>query len=148
MRPLIIFDLDGTLADASHRRHLVEGDKRYFDKFYDACYGDSPMAATITVARALWSAHDLWMFSGRTERVAVLTETWLVKHDIAHLFVRKRFRPEGDYTPDDKLKRQWYWEMDEADRARLILTFDDRDRIVAMWRELGVPCFQVAPGAF
>ena len=28
------------------------------------------------------------------------------------------------------------------------LAFDDRDRVVAMWREEGVPCFQVAPGDF
>jgi hypothetical protein len=28
------------------------------------------------------------------------------------------------------------------------LIFDDRDRVVAMWRSLGIPCFQVAKGDF
>lgn len=31
---------------------------------------------------------------------------------------------------------------------RLVMTFDDRDRVVAMWRRNGVVCAQVAPGDF
>ena len=34
------------------------------------------------------------------------------------------------------------------DGERLIAVFEDRDRVVAMWRDAGVPCFQVAPGDF
>ena len=149
MKPLVIFDLDGTLSDAAHRRHLVEGEKRYFDKFYDECYKDGPMLATFAVARGLHATgHELWVFSGRTDRVAVLTATWFIKHEIAHLFSRMQFRPEGDYTPDDQLKLQWFEQMSRDDRHRLVLTFDDRDRMVKMWRSLGVTCFQVAAGDF
>lgn len=50
--------------------------------------------------------------------------------------------------PDEKLKRLWLNEMSQADRSRLTAVFDDRDKVVAMWREAGVPCFQVAPGEF
>jgi hypothetical protein len=34
------------------------------------------------------------------------------------------------------------------DRQRLVAAFDDRDRVVQMWRAAGVTCFQVAPGEF
>jgi hypothetical protein len=27
-------------------------------------------------------------------------------------------------------------------------TFDDRDKVVKMWRDNGIICFQVAPGDF
>jgi hypothetical protein len=57
-------------------------------------------------------------------------------------------RPEGDFTPDEQLKFSWLTEMEPPERNRLIATFDDREKVVKMWREAGVPCFQVAPGAF
>ena len=107
------------------------------------------MRATIAVARALYNAgNELWLFSGRSDEVQVLTTTWLIEHNISNLFTVRRFRPAKDYTPDDQLKYGWYLEMSQEDRDRLLLTFDDRDRMLAMWRALGVPCFQVAPGAF
>jgi hypothetical protein len=34
------------------------------------------------------------------------------------------------------------------DRMRLMCVFDDRDKVVKMWRDEGVACFQVAPGEF
>ena len=38
--------------------------------------------------------------------------------------------------------------MSPEDRARLVMVFDDRDRVVNMWRRNGVVCAQVAPGDF
>ena len=35
-----------------------------------------------------------------------------------------------------------------SDGFELILAFDDRNSVVAMWRKLGVPCAQVAKGDF
>lgn len=149
MKPLVIFDLDGTLADAEHRRHFVSDGARRWPEFFRACYKDAPKPATIAVARALHATgHELWLFSGRSDEVAVLTATWLIEHDLAHLFTVMRFRPAADHTPDHELKHQWYDEMTGSDRARLLLVFDDRDRLVKMWRALGVPCFQVADGDF
>ena len=39
-------------------------------------------------------------------------------------------------------------EMRPEDRARLVAVFEDRKRVVDMWRENGVTCYQVAPGDF
>ncbi len=153
-KPLVIFDLDGTLSDATHRQWMIRKDradglKPDWRTFYRACGRDKPKLATIAVAKALHAAsHELWLFSGRSNEVQALTSAWLVEHELAMLFSRYRFRPEGDHQPDDKLKRGWYEEMSEQDRERLLLVFDDRDRMVAMWRSLGVTCFQVAPGDF
>ena len=35
-----------------------------------------------------------------------------------------------------------------TDKERLVAVFEDRDRMVKMWRAAGVPCFQVADGEF
>lgn len=57
-------------------------------------------------------------------------------------------RQAGDYTADDVLKKQWLDAMLIDDRRRLVAVFDDRDRVVQMWRNAGVTCFQVASGEF
>ena len=59
-----------------------------------------------------------------------------------------RMRKQGDYTPDEVLKKQWFDELSTHDRMRLMCVFDDRDKVVKMWRDEGVACFQVAPGEF
>ena len=48
--------------------------------------------------------------------------------------------------PDEKLKLQWLNEMDWKDDV--VAVFDDRDKVVNMWRENGLTCMQVAYGNF
>lgn len=154
MRPLYIFDLDGTLALIEHRRHFVERDRKDQDwkGFYGACDRDEPNHPVIRTMEALRaSGADIWIFSGRSDEVRIRTSDWLAKHttfmswDAAAALTMRR---EGDYTADDVLKRQWYDAMLIDDQKRLVATFDDRDRVVQMWRAAGVTCFQVAPGEF
>lgn len=152
MRPLYIFDLDGTLALVDHRRHFVENGAGRWREFYAACVNDKPNVPVIRVLNSLvYAAADIRIFSGRSDEVQAQTVSWLLTH--AALARREivsglRMRKEGDYTPDEVLKKQWLDELSRTDRRRLTAVFDDRDKVVAMWRENGVPCFQVAPGDF
>ncbi len=159
MRPLYIFDLDGTLALIEHRRHFVERErgKQDWKAFYRACVDDVPNEPIIRIMRRLRWFSDIWIFSGRSDEVRQQTVEWLVKHtgfrsgDFDDAFGDRdilTMRAEGDYTPDDVLKKQWLDAMLPEDRQRLVAVFDDRDRVVAMWRANGVTCLQVAPGGF
>ena len=56
-------------------------------------------------------------------------------------------RKAGDHRNDDILKIEMLAEV-RAEGYDPIMAFDDRDRVVAAWRAAGVPCAQVAPGAF
>lgn len=191
MKPLYIFDLDGTLALIQHRRPLVElqkgspvtvkgssatfvgkhaerSDDVWLDHgpsvgiylwhksdvvfkpnwpaFFKACVRDEPNVPVINTMRALVNArNDVWIWSGRSDEVRAETEDWLAKH--VHDELPLKMRKAGNYTPDDQLKDAWLKEMEPADRQRLVV-FDDRDRVVSMWRRNGVPCFQVAEGDF
>ena len=42
MTKAVIFDIDGTLADCSHRLHHVTGDKRDWNKFFAEMSEDPP----------------------------------------------------------------------------------------------------------
>lgn len=151
-RPLYIFDLDGTLALIDHRRHILDdGDHDKWRRFYAACNKDKPNTPVLTLMEATRLFSDVWIFSGRSDEVRVKTVDWLTKHtsftsdDLDTALV---MRAEGDHTADHVLKRQWYDSMLDEDRRRLCMVFDDRDRVVKMWRSLGVTCAQVAEGDF
>jgi hypothetical protein len=160
MRPLYIFDLDGTLADCSHRLPYITGDKKDWRAFFAACVDDKPIPETIRTLRALRrGGAEIWVWTGRSDEVVAETEEWLYKHGIfpsvpfltwtpfaapEMLLMRKA----GDHQPDDKLKFGWLADLEPPERNRLTGVFEDRDRVVAMWREYGVQCFQVAAGAF
>lgn len=159
MKPLYIFDLDGTLALIEHRRHFVERDRKDQDwaGFYAACVDDKPNEPVIRVMESLRRFADVWIFSGRSDEVRSQTVEWLVEHtsfassDFDSAFGTQdvlTMRAEGDYTADDVLKRQWLDDMLVEDRQRLVAAFDDRDRVVRMWRSAGVACLQVAEGEF
>lgn len=153
MRPLYIFDLDGTLANIEHRKHMLADadDPQRWRRFYAACHLDEPNWPVIKVMDSLLMLADIWIFSGRSDEVRDKTVSWLtrytslLKHDLDTALVMRR---AGDYTADDKLKEQWLHGMLVDDRRRLVAVFDDRRRVVDMWRGNGVPCFQVADGEF
>jgi len=153
MKPLYIFDLDGTLALIEHRKHMLESDDRQkWRRFYAACDQDAPNWPVIDTMKRLAMFADIWIFSGRSDEVRGKTVAWLADH--THFMTHElegpmlQMRREGDYTADDVLKGQWFMNMLFEDRQRLVAVFDDRDRVVQMWRKLGVTCFQVADGEF
>ena len=155
MKPLYIFDIDGTIARIDHLRHLVDGandDAHKWRKFYAACDKDIPNTPVInTMEHIRRSGGEIWFFSGRSDEVRDKTIAWLADNTSFgpnDLDVVLMMRREGDFTADDVLKRQWFDGMLIEDQKRLVAVFDDRDRVVAMWRSVGVACFQVAPGDF
>lgn len=156
MRPLYIFDLDGTLALIQHRRHFVERERKAQDwaAFYAACTDDEPNNPVIRVMESLrQTGAEVWIFSGRSDEVRGKTVDWLAQHTsfLTHELAGPpmlTMRAAGDYTPDDVLKRSWLDDMLREDRDRLYCAFDDRDRVVKMWRDAGVTCLQVAEGEF
>ncbi len=150
MKPLYIFDLDGTLALIEHRLPLLEsGDRDRWDRFHAACEHDPPNRPVIATMEALRrSGADIWIFSGRNGSTRETTIVWLCKHTSftrEELELTLHMRAVDDYTEDINLKRLWLERTLQEDRDRLVAVFEDRDRVVAMWRAAGVPCFQVAP---
>lgn len=147
MKPVYIFDLDGTLADIEHRVHHIQGEKKDWRAFFSACVDDKPIASTINVMVALMQAGcEVWLWTGRSGEVATSTREWLAKH--AHMPHAIRMRAQGDYRADHIIKKEWLDNLHPEDRERVMGVFEDRDAVVQMWRECGLTCYQVAPGNF
>lgn len=154
MRPLYIFDLDGTLADATHRLHFITAGKKDWDSFFLAAEHDAPIQSTISTLKALRSGGaEIWIWTGRSAVVERSTEIWLAKHGIVQWGCFRApealmMRPEGDHRPDTDLKFGWLADLEPPERKRLTAVFEDRSSVVQMWRDAGVTCYQVAPGEF
>jgi hypothetical protein len=166
--PLYIFDLDGTLALIDHRRHLVEAplipssdsnvphkDPKFkpdWDAFFAACIKDAPNWPVIGLMLQLRSTGaDIRIWSGRMDTVRGATLEWLWVYTTIQPHLLDpilKLRPAGDYRPDEQLKKKWLNALSPEDRSRLGGVFDDRDKVVDMWRDNGVTCFQVARGDF
>jgi hypothetical protein len=131
---MIVFDLDGTLADCEHRRHFVDPEKsinhlkssthegKYFNvftneiwqpnwkAFYEACDLDTPIATVIELwnnAISLGMMRNNQIWSGRCESVREKTVIWLQKNLLCFESEQLKMRPIGDSTPDDILKERW-----------------------------------------
>lgn len=157
---LFLFDLDGTLALIEHRLHFIQGEKKDWPAFYAACVDDKPNWPVIHTLQALREGGaEIWIWTGRSDEVRNLTIDWLDKYDIfsersmrrfSLLYApeRLRMRKEGDYRPDHELKLEWLSEIEPPERKRLTAVYEDRGRVVEMWRANGVTAFQVAAGEF
>lgn len=134
----IICDIDGC---AAHRC-----DRDWFE--YEKVISDEADFAVRNIVNAFYEkGYKVFFVSGR-EGTAVckdLTQRWLNENGFKHhsLLMRK----EGDYRRDSIVKQEIY-EQHIKDKYVVEFVLDDRDQVVSKWRELGLKCLQVQPGAF
>ena len=134
---MIIFDLDGTLADCEHRRHFIDPIKSGlvwagregaycgnwtkngiavkwkpdWRSFYESCSEDLVIKPTASIFIFLLfhrCAIEIW--SGRCESVRAKTEAWIIDKVLFGndlMLPKLKMRPKGDSTPDDVLKQTW-----------------------------------------
>lgn len=146
----VIFDLDGTLALIDKRRSKAakENGKINWKVFFspENIQLDEPNPPVIKTFQTMKSAgFNVGIFSGRDSISRKETEDWLHQNGIWPDFFK--MRPQGTFTPDDVLKKGWLDEMIEEGHE-IMCVYDDRNKVVKMWRDNGISCFQVAPGDF
>lgn len=134
----VIVDIDNTVAHNDGRRGWYE---------YDKVHLDTPKWDVIGVIELVALGGDQIVFvSGREDSCREVTAKWLETHlniDDLHLYMRKT----GDHRPDDVVKHEIL--MNEVVKDWWpTLVFDDRSRVVKMWRQCGLTTFQVADGDF
>ena len=161
---MIIFDLDGTLADCEHRRHFVS--EHHWNKlrgsipppiphfdgcwkpdwkaFYEACDKDYRIEPTVALLNSIFRTF-IWGDYRDSSKVPI--EIWSgrcesVRQKTVEWFYRNsvpttiklKMRPIGDYTPDDQLKERWLDEHIAGGGMPIEMVFDDRPKVVRMCR--------------
>ena len=168
MQKTVIFDLDGTLANIDSRRDISMNPTGRLDWNVFAAPNsilalDKPNAPVIKMAQMFKAdGIKIVIFSGRNDRGFDATIQWL--NDFKVPFDLLVMRPDkfkdkswpiadgnpatGDmrFMPDEILKKKMLDTF--VDINDVFLVVDDRDKVVKMWRDLGLNTFQVAPGDF
>jgi len=137
---IVVFDLDGTLADLQHRlKHLKN--KKVFNK---ECVKDKPIHWVIKLAQEF---HDLGYYvvilTARSDSVWSETVKWLEDNNV--YYNELIMREDKDHRDDHIVKPELLKKHNLTDVSYI---FDDRNSVVDKWRELGYNCLQVAAGDF
>ena len=145
MRPVIIFDIDGTLSNPSHRLHHVTGPgPKDWTAFFATMADDAAAEPIIELCHSLGAAGHLRVIcTGRPEKYRDVTEKWLYDNGV-HGFDALYMRPDNDTRPDHVVKREILG-LIRRDDYEPWLVIDDRQSVVDMWRDEGLTCLQCAP---
>ncbi len=132
----IIVDLDGTLVRI--------GDRSPFDASDQSTDTLNKNVARI-VDRCRADGVKIFLVTGRPNKYRDATVEWLEAHGVQYdgLYMR----PTGDRREDTTIKTEG-WKRNFAWRYNIDFILEDRSRVVAAYRELGLPVWQVAEGNY
>jgi hypothetical protein len=158
-KKIVIFDLDGTLATVDARMQLATGGNSTESDYNKIDWSilhdpaniemDKPNVPVVTMCDYLFEkGYHIYIFSGRSDKTQQATIEWLEKYQIKYhkLVMRPSATKEENFMPDEILKYKMLEQ--HADRDDILCVYDDRTKVVDMWRSVGLTCFQVAPGDF
>ncbi|MFB7941169.1 AAA family ATPase [Streptomyces sp. NPDC127049] len=133
----VLCDIDGTLA--------LRGDRGPYD--FTRCDLDLLNVPVRDALRAFRDAHEdrVVLLSGRSEDHRALTEAWLERYEVP--YDELWMRASGDGRSDDLVKAELF-DAHVRHRYAVRVSLDDRDRVVAVWRRMGLPTWQVNYGNF
>lgn len=130
----VIFDIDGTLAVIGDRSPY-DGAKVYLDTLNE------------DVAKALhmYDAMGVTIFivSGRDEEYREVTEKWLADKGLWWEALYMRPTEQGNKREDSIIKYELFNQHIRPKNYHIRGVYDDRHRVLRMWRELGLTTFHV-----
>ena len=150
-RKAIIVDVDGTLA--------LRNNRSPFD--YEKACGDNTDFRMCRIIKSLIESdemYEVFFLTGREDigECRRITAEWIHNHVYPKQghngFLPKDnwtllMRSEGDHRSDEVVKKE-IWEEKIKPWYDVVAVFDDRDRVVKMWRNEGLLCLQPYYGDF
>lgn len=143
-----VWDIDGTLADCSHREHYVRNKPKDWVKFYGGMINDKPHWDMVHILHALRTDHPanhVILCTGRPEEYREDTLHWFETNGIPYdaLYMRAA----DDHRTDNVVKVELIRKI-QADGYDPKIVFEDRTRVVKAFREIGLRVLQVRDGDF
>ena len=143
---MIIFDIDGVLADTQQREKILKGKKNseinWKSFFEDAIY-DLPLPSGILVAKAIINylpQTEILFLTARDETIRATTLQWLSEQlQINKNRIDLTMRAKNNYVESIEFKEEVGREIGFKN---IDLVFEDNPAIVEMWRKHKVACYQ------
>ena len=108
---------------------------------------DEPNIPVIKMAQLFAEdGFNIVILSGRSDKTILTTKSWLIRNRVPFHKLVMRPHKTMNFIPDEVLKKDMLDKHIDIDDIFMVV--DDRQKVVDMWRDLGLTCFQVAPGDF
>ena len=122
---IVVFDIDGVVADVRHRVHFVERRPQNWGRFFAGAADDPVSEVGADWARKAAAEHDLVWLTGRPEWLRPVTARWLDQHELpaGPLLMRG----DRDYRPAREFKLAELRKLAAQDE---IVVFVDDDPLV------------------
>lgn len=136
----VIFDIDGTLADVTHRLHHLPDWTGFFSEMHkDPVI--KPIKAVYDAFANTTEEYYMLIVTARPGQYEKVTRKWLIENDLA--FNEMYMRKQNDFRKDAIVKAEILQRILD-DGYEPILVIDDRPEVVEMWRSYGLTCLQCA----
>jgi hypothetical protein len=143
-KKIVVFDIDGTLANAQHRIHHVKpepGQKKNWSAFFKEAANDEPYYHMLPLTK-LYRDNDylIVLCTGRPTSFRQDTVAWLNKYDIPWdtLLMRLTIDNGKDYEIKPKLLTS-YFEVNNLDLKSIEAIYEDRLTVCEAWKQMGLP---------
>ena len=133
----LIFDIDGTLAVMGDRSPY-DPSKYHLDTLNTEVYNALMLAFKAGVS--------IIIVSGRDHTYRAETVAWLQANDVPYdaLYMRPpENRKDGKKTEDSIVKYNLFNQYIRDSKYKILGVYDDRHRVLRMWRKLGLTTFHV-----
>ena len=148
MTKVIVFDIDGTLANIEHRRAFVATKPKNWKAFNAGIPNDTPhedIVDLVNVFRECRDYHRIILCSGRGEEQRKVTERQMDSFGVR--YAQLYMRPANDHRPDYIVKVELLQQI-RKEHGEPKFWFDDRQQVVDAIRAEGVRVLQVCAGDF
>jgi len=149
-KPIIICDLDGTIADLQHRLHHIQKEnttEEDYRNFYSAesISADKPIQEVIDmVQKEEESGKTIIFVSGRSDESRQATEEWLKEH-VDFPYSALLMRQAGDKRPDTEVKKDFLLQVLKDYEIEKV--YDDRPRVIReVWEDAGLEVVDCGDG--
>ena len=148
MKKIVVVDIDGTVSKVGDRLKYLQQDKKDWDAFYEHCDEDAAIEDMCRLVEDLWKlGYHIVFCTGRRESVREKTKEWIKQHIAIGWNYDLLMRKDGDWRHDTEVKPELLQNANIAP-GDVYFILEDRDSMVAKWRELGFRCLQVTDGKF
>jgi hypothetical protein len=144
----IVFDLDGVIADASHRQHFLAAERfsdKDWDGFFNACVDDPVIEPGHRLVGSISDDFCVVILTARIHETREKTVAWLSANDVRHDWLILRGHRQGG--PSTEWKREQLELLQEAG-ADIELALDDDPRNIVMLRDSGLAAMYVHSGYY
>lgn len=135
----VVFDIDGTISDASERLHYIHSKPKNFVAFHSECVNDAPIETTLKLLRFYHdNGYKVILLTRRPKFYRIQSEEWLEKNGVPYdnlIMCEDTYTSAIDYKREEIRSLKQFYDIEAV--------FEDQVNIASMFREEGLFVFDV-----